>query len=314
MKLCVHVNVLLLALGVISGQKCNESNECDSNSHLHLATKTTKVAKVAKVAIQISEFQPGSPGPPVAGFPLVELSGPPGDSVQVCVWTINLDILDPQWLFVASGATPATTATFDPITGLAEVPVYPDLSLPSFAIVLSQECPNLGLNLKVIDPHFLTVALPAILPIHDSIWVSGNFAAASGSQDLLEWIRTQVDPILVPGSVLPYPVPGFSPSLVFREGSTGPLFQVVNGAIFNASGTDVDPGDFDSPNPFQATPGLINPSLVGGATGDPHIHTLDGGHYTLLREGSFLLWRFGLPQPHVEWQIFAHYAGRQSFT
>ena len=48
--------------------------------------------------------------------------------------------------------------------------------------------------------------------------------------------------------------------------------------------------------------------------GDPHIHTLDGSHYTLLREGSFLLWRFGLPQPHVEWQIFAHYAGRQSFT
>ena len=48
--------------------------------------------------------------------------------------------------------------------------------------------------------------------------------------------------------------------------------------------------------------------------GDPHIHTLDGSHYTLLREGSFLLWRFGLPQTHVEWQIFAHYAGRQSFT
>jgi hypothetical protein len=59
---------------------------------------------------------------------------------------------------------------------------------------------------------------------------------------------------------------------------------------------------------------LINPSLVSGVLGDPHIHTLDGSHYTLLPEGSFLLWHFGVPQPHVEWQIFAHYAGRQSFT
>jgi hypothetical protein len=53
MKLCVHV--LLLALGVISGHKCdetNDSNECDIrdiSSHLHLATKATKATKVAKV-------------------------------------------------------------------------------------------------------------------------------------------------------------------------------------------------------------------------------------------------------------------------
>ena len=51
MKLCVHV--LLLALGVISGQKSdepNESNECDISSHLHLATKATKATKVTKVS------------------------------------------------------------------------------------------------------------------------------------------------------------------------------------------------------------------------------------------------------------------------
>ena len=286
MKLCVHVNVLLLALGVISGQKCNESNECDSNSHLHVATKVAKVAKVAKAAIQISEFQPGSPptppGPPVPGFPLVELSGPPGDS-QVCVWSINTDGGNPQ-LFVDSVAPPTgipTTVSFDPITGLAEVP-GPELAFPSFAIVLSFGCPPVGYP---VDQSFLAAILPNILPIHDSIWVP-NAATATELQDVLNDIRAAVAaatfaPDTVPGSVLPYN--GASPSLVFREGSTGPLFQVVNGAIFDADGNSVDPGDFDSPSPDQPTPDLINPSLVSGATGDPHIHTLDGGHYTLLR-------------------------------
>lgn len=63
----------------------------------------------------------------------------------------------------------------------------------------------------------------------------------------------------------------------------------------------------------------------GGVTGDPHITALDGRHYTLLQQGSFLLWKFsGLDVEVVEpemqkkvpldFQLFAHYSGQASFT
>ena len=46
----------------------------------------------------------------------------------------------------------------------------------------------------------------------------------------------------------------------------------------------------------------------GGVVGDPHITTLDGKHYTLLQQGHFLLWSF------ADFQLFAHYSGKASFT
>ena len=63
----------------------------------------------------------------------------------------------------------------------------------------------------------------------------------------------------------------------------------------------------------------------GGVTGDPHITALDGRHYTLLQEGSFLLWSFsGLDAEVIEpemqkkvpldFRLFAHYSGQASFT
>ena len=64
------------------------------------------------------------------------------------------------------------------------------------------------------------------------------------------------------------------------------------------------------------------------AIGDPHIKTLDGRSYTLVSQGTFLLWHLAtetewpfqsggeseFKRAPVEWQIYAHYSGRQSFT
>lgn len=55
-------------------------------------------------------------------------------------------------------------------------------------------------------------------------------------------------------------------------------------------------------------------------TGDPHIRTLRGDHYTLLKQGTFLAWSFrketsfnsGI-QP-VEWQLLASYSGARFTT
>eukprot|EP00438_Fugacium_kawagutii_P021453 Skav221422 [mRNA] locus=scaffold1064:261795:262937:- [translate_table: standard] len=116
----------------------------------------------------------------------------------------------------------------------------------------------------------------------------------------------------------------FDAQLVFRDASVGEWYQVVTegtGPIFTADATELDQSDFNF-GPFDTTFEAINPTRVSeeepgedpGVIGDPHIHTFKGDHYTLLREGSFLLWHFGLKQPDVEWQIFAHYSGRQSFT
>lgn len=104
----------------------------------------------------------------------------------------------------------------------------------------------------------------------------------------------------------------------------------------NPCGTDICPGT--SPVCMDEDMGgtFINCSLLdapapacdGSVTGDPHLRTLDGRHYTLMQQGNFLLWGFSgyeideidvgnsssprkLP---VDFEIFTHYAGHASFT
>ena len=300
MKLCVHV--LLLALGVISGQKCdepNESNECDISSHLHLATKATEATKVSTSGNFISElktqFNPFLPGPP----PNIELKTAENAPFSGCLWFVKASASS----VVASMPPPqGVGATADP-NGL--IFSFSPLPTESFTLVLSAGCPNAGDDVANLNLY------PGILPLYDAIGVPHS----TFEKQALENIK---DDLVSLGSVVTNLIfVDFTPQLVFREGSSGSWFQVVDNdgvlQVYNAAGT-LCPTDAFFPDGTQPTIGLINPSVVAGIHGDPHIHTLDGGHYTLLREGSFLLWHFGVPQPHVEWQIFAHYAGRQSFT
>ena len=297
MKLCVHV--LLLALGVISGHKCdetNDSNECDISdisSHLHLATKVTKAS--AGSTYLISEFQPN---PPFSDPPeqLIELSGPAGAWFSGCIWSVEADNVG------AKGKVDRATSvggTFD-ANGLLVFPI-PDLENPSFTIVLSSSpCPSLTDN--VITGGFAFGGV-----IYDSIGVPDEEADEANLAEIREKLGYP------PGTDFKFT--GNEPKLVFRDDSVGDLYAVSNGGVIkNALGVQIDFGDFSGGDPLEPTFHSVNPTRGSGVIGDPHIHTLDGSHYTLLREGSFLLWRFGLPQPHVEWQIFAHYAGRQSFT
>ena len=317
MKLCVHV--LLLALGVMSGHKCdepNESNECEISSHLHLATKATKATKGSYL---ISEFQPNPTGL-LQDSQKVELSGPPNTVFEGCIWSVEADGLLPTEEVEVRGTAAAATSfgmvdkissvygTFD-ANGLLAVTV-PELENPSFTIFLSQSCPTGNVNIN----DDTAALLAAVQTIYDSIGVPDSVADAN----YLPLIRTTLNN--PPGTDLGYI--GGEPKLVFRDASDGALYQVDDQGsaspsfVFDAHGTQVTVAEFD-PDPRQTSFGVINPTrfaAMADIVGDPHIHTLDGGHYTLLREGSFLAWHFDLPQPHVEWQIFAHYAGRQSFT
>jgi len=295
---------LLLALGVISGHKCHDTNDSsDISSHLHLATKAGKVAKVTKIpSYFISEFQPNPPSVDPDMMDIELSGGSPGEDFNGCIWSIEADpVTIPAIRTGTVDRRTIVTGTFD-ANGLLVVTI-PDLENPSFTIVLSDpSCPAVGFN--VIDDG------PFGGEIYDAIGVPDSSADRAGN---LLAIRTALgNP---PGTDFNYT--GDEPKLVFRDASVGDLYAVndpPNGVVKDANGGDIDASQFSGGNPLEPSFGRINPTLGSGVTGDPHIHTLDGGHYTLLREGSFLLWRFGLPQPHVEWQIFAHYAGRQSFT
>ena len=49
------------------------------------------------------------------------------------------------------------------------------------------------------------------------------------------------------------------------------------------------------------------PAPPGQVDNDPHVHTLKGAHYTLLKSGNFLAWSFS--KDPVEWHLLAAYSG-----
>ena len=46
---------------------------------------------------------------------------------------------------------------------------------------------------------------------------------------------------------------------------------------------------------------------AGQVGNDPHVHTLKGAHYTLLKSGNFLAWSFSTDP--VDWHLLAAYSG-----
>ena len=91
----------------------------------------------------------------------------------------------------------------------------------------------------------------------------------------------------------------------------GPFTLYTKNSCFSTTATPNDPG----PDP----PGIVD--------GDPHIQTLDGLRYTLLKQGTFSLWHFSGFKTHVhspskrimqafpvDWQVYVHYSGDKSFT
>lgn len=70
-------------------------------------------------------------------------------------------------------------------------------------------------------------------------------------------------------------------------------------------------------------PSTTTTSANAASVDDPHIKTLDVKRYTLLSQGTFSLWRYSgveaeLPWPlkkvPVDWEVYTHYSGHQSFT
>ena len=74
---------------------------------------------------------------------------------------------------------------------------------------------------------------------------------------------------------------------------------------------------------WQVVTTTTTTSANAGVYGDPHIKTLDGKRYTLLSQGTFSLWRYSgveaelpgrLKKVPIDWEVYIHYSGHQSFT
>ena len=124
-------------------------------------------------------------------------------------------------------------------------------------------------------------------------------------------------------TVIDTPVAGQAVTIASGGGAgNGNIADISDYKIQYACGTACDPPGTDTP--------------PGGADGDPHIHTMKGDSYTLIKQGNFLAFSFkgkealvappghsgdgaSVPSvPHsvpVDFELFAHYSnGRKSFT
>eukprot|EP00438_Fugacium_kawagutii_P011993 Skav206724 [mRNA] locus=scaffold967:227717:229336:- [translate_table: standard] len=309
--------VLLAMVAMVWGQ------ECDVTSHLTTKARVTKVAATQASAMVspalLSEFRPNPPGADPAIL-RVEISGTPNVQFPSCLFTVDAD---PPGELGRVDSVIAVSGSFD-ANGLLVVDI-PDFENPSFTLFMSAACPDVGQNV-ITDA---AVVAGRIAFVYDSIGVPDSTPDEANVAAIRAALAGTGIPGGVPGTDLTFvgdAMEEFDPDLVFRDASVGEVYQVVTegtGPIFTADATELDQSDFNF-GPFDSTFQAINPTRVSeeeeepgedpGVIGDPHVHTFKGDHYTLLREGSFLLWHFGLKQPDVEWQIFAHYSGRQSFA
>jgi len=99
-----------------------------------------------------------------------------------------------------------------------------------------------------------------------------------------------------------------------RAPFVGDVTTPAGGRACRFSGTgNSDCGLFLNPNP---NPSITNARRLcccvpaGQVDNDPHVHTLKGAHYTLLKSGNFLAWSFS--KDPVDWHLLAAYSGARS--
>jgi len=107
-----------------------------------------------------------------------------------------------------------------------------------------------------------------------------------------------------------------------KNGKEGSLKGISNFAI------QWKCGDCGSGSSSSSTTAPFDPSSTtstGGASGDPHMGTIDGEKYLLLQQGSFNFWQFSgldaevhsagtVTKIPLDFRVFTHYSGHQSYT
>ena len=118
--------------------------------------------------------------------------------------------------------------------------------------------------------------------------------------------------------------------MFFNTSTRGTIFAArVNNSAETRSNDGLN--CLNAPSPFPPAPPVTSLSsdfqpTTGAGGGDPHIHTLDGQHYTMLNQGSFVFWHFSgveaetltdqnaLKHVPVDFKIYTHYSGHFSYT
>jgi 2',3'-cyclic-nucleotide 2'-phosphodiesterase (5'-nucleotidase family)/endonuclease/exonuclease/phosphatase family metal-dependent hydrolase len=216
------------------------------------------------MTVQISEFQPNPPGadPADASF---ELSGPAGQSFEGHVISIESD----------AGSSAGTIDRATPVSGVFDANglltiTIPDLENPSFTVALVQ-----GFTGAVGDDLDT-----------DNDGVADDAGSLGAVLDAIGIPDTADDEATLYGAQLGgtnFAFTGAEPQLVFRAASNGDLYAVnvidvlSPGAVFDATGTDVTAGAFDSDPTTGPTFGASNPGLADAPQAD---FTLELLHFT----------------------------------
>jgi len=189
---------------------------------------------------QISEFQPNPDGSDPTLIS-VELTGTPGADFDLWLLSVESD--------AGNGAGTVDRAenvvgTFDD-DGIAVVQV-PDLENPSFTYILAEDFTG-----QVGTTDFDT----------DNDGVPDDLSALAGGEilDAIGVPDTAGEPLYgdaAGGTDLTFATG--EPQLLFRDGLTGDIYRVEDGAIFDADGNEVSASEFDK-DPTQTTFGTANP-------------------------------------------------------
>jgi len=216
---------------------------------LALALLLAASAASAQTPILISEFEPNPPGSDPSTVS-VEVSGPAGGSFAGWLVSLENDGVDGR-----ADRVSQISGTFD-ANGLLVVEI-PDLENPTFTLVLSSQFNGgQGDDLDADDDGVIDDPAGTFGTIYDAIGVSDS----EGDDATLYSAQLGGVDVLYNGI--------FEPLLVFRDASTGDVYQVVTAdfgeptereVVYTASAEEVDVNEFSS-DPTQPTFGAINPT------------------------------------------------------